>query len=67
MGAISQTASIPILKEYLTDSERSVRETCEIALAKIEWDNSLEGKTYLEKKLEEETPYVHITSIPFWY
>lgn len=67
MGAISQTASIPILKEYLTDSERSVRETCEIALAKIEWDNSFEGKTYLEKKLEEETPYVHITSIPFWY
>ncbi|KAF8172045.1 armadillo-type protein [Mycena galopus ATCC 62051] len=46
MGAISTSASLPILREYLTDSNRSVRETCEIAIAKIEWDNSDEGKRH---------------------
>ncbi|KAG9315811.1 deoxyhypusine hydroxylase [Chiua virens] len=47
IGAISSMTSIPILREYLSDPNRSVRETCEIALAKIEWDNSEEGKNYL--------------------
>ncbi|TFY69898.1 hypothetical protein EVJ58_g132 [Rhodofomes roseus] len=46
MGAISAPSSIPVLKQYLNDSNRSVRETCEIALAKIEWDNSEEGKKH---------------------
>ncbi|EPS93382.1 hypothetical protein FOMPIDRAFT_1026567 [Fomitopsis schrenkii] len=46
MGAISAPSSIPFLKRYLNDSNRSVRETCEIALAKIEWDNSEEGKKH---------------------
>ncbi|KAF9533222.1 armadillo-type protein [Crepidotus variabilis] len=44
MGAISDPSSVSILREYLTDSNRSVRETCEIAIAKIEWDNSEESK-----------------------
>ena len=46
MGAISSESSIQILKRYLNDPNRTVRETCEIALAKIEWDNSPEGKVY---------------------
>ncbi|PPQ63618.1 hypothetical protein CVT24_004371 [Panaeolus cyanescens] len=46
MGAISDPSSLPILKEYLNDENRSVRETCEIAIAKIEWDNSEEGKKH---------------------
>jgi deoxyhypusine monooxygenase len=46
MGAISSESSKPVLKQYLNDPNRSVRETCEIALAKIEWDNSLEGRTH---------------------
>jgi len=46
MGAISSESSIPVLKQYLNDPNRSVRETCEIALAKIEWDNSPEGKSH---------------------
>ena len=46
MGAISSESSIQILKRYLNDPNRSVRETCEIALAKIEWDNSPEGKAH---------------------
>ncbi|KAF9221655.1 ARM repeat-containing protein [Gyrodon lividus] len=50
MGAISSTTSLPILREYLTDPNRSVRETCEIALAKIDWDNSEEGKRHAKAK-----------------
>jgi deoxyhypusine monooxygenase len=60
MGAISTTTSLPILKEFLTDSNRSVRETCEIALAKIEWDNSPEGQKYASAlSSTNDTPYVH--------
>ena len=58
MGAISDPSSVPILKEYLTDPERSVRETCEIAVAKIEWDNSEEGKKHHASLEESSVPYV---------
>ena len=44
MGAISSPSSIPILEKYLTDPQRTVRETCEIAIDKIKWDSSEEGK-----------------------
>ena len=53
MGAISSVHSIPILKEFLNDERREVRETCEIALAKVEWDNSEEGKAEKAKSQEE--------------
>ncbi|KAI0769893.1 ARM repeat-containing protein [Fomes fomentarius] len=46
LGAISDPSSKDVLKRYLNDSERSVRETCEIALAKIEWDHSEEGRKH---------------------
>jgi deoxyhypusine monooxygenase len=48
MGAISASSSIPILQNYLTDPDRTVRETCEIAIAKIQWDNSEEGRQQAE-------------------
>lgn len=44
MGAISDPSSLPILRQYLTHTDRALRETAEIAVAKIEWDNSEEGK-----------------------
>ena len=53
MGAISSVQSMPILKEFLNDERREVRETCEIALAKVEWDNSVEGKAEKAKSQEE--------------
>ena len=59
LGAISAESALPILREYLNDEERAVRETCEIAIDKIIWDHSEEGKTYhakLEKDKEEEVP-----------
>lgn len=63
MGAISSSASLPILQEYLTDSNRSVRETCEIAIAKIEWDNSDEGKRHTEGLSDSTIPYVLSTHL----
>ncbi|OSD07505.1 ARM repeat-containing protein [Trametes coccinea BRFM310] len=48
LGAISSLSSTEILKKYLNDPEQCVRETCEIALAKIEWDNSEEGRKHRE-------------------
>ena len=56
MGAISDATSIPILKEFLADSERTVRETCEIAIAKIEWDNSEEGQKNILNANESTIP-----------
>lgn len=58
MGAISHPSSLTILKEYLADPERSVRETCEIAVSKIEWDNSEEGKKHHASLNESSVPYV---------
>jgi deoxyhypusine monooxygenase len=66
MGAISDPSSVPILQEYLTDPERTVRETCEIAMAKIEWDNTEEGKRHYANLNEPTFPYVssHFYSSP---
>ena len=58
MGAISSVQSIPTLKEFLNDQRQEVRETCEIALAKVEWDNSEEGKAETTKS-QGETPLVY--------
>ena len=55
MGAISSESSIQILERYLDDPNRAVRETCEIALAKIEWDNSPEGKNHRSAPTPEDT------------
>lgn len=44
MGAISDPSSLVVLRKYLTHPERAIRETAEIAVAKIEWDNSEQGK-----------------------
>ena len=56
MGAISSPEAIPILKAGLTDTDRSVRETCQIALAKIDWDNSEEGRKYRREEENDEQP-----------
>ena len=56
MGAISSIDSLPILREFRSDSERVVRETCEIAIAKIEWDTSEQGLKYSAKTTVEHIP-----------
>ncbi|KAJ9102839.1 hypothetical protein QFC19_004567 [Naganishia cerealis] len=42
LGALSSLQSLDLLKRYLGDDSRSVRETCQIAVAKIEWDHFTE-------------------------
>ncbi|KAF5382513.1 hypothetical protein D9615_002915 [Tricholomella constricta] len=64
MGAISTTSSVPLLKEFLTDPERSVRETCEIAIAKIEWDNSEEGRKHWRSLKKEDTAQLYTSIDP---
>ncbi|KAJ3509529.1 hypothetical protein NLJ89_g5182 [Agrocybe chaxingu] len=64
MGAISHPSSVPILKEFLADPERSVRETCEIAIAKVEWDNSEEGKRHRSSKDDDVPAYTSIDPAP---
>ncbi|KAF8635915.1 hypothetical protein AX15_000092 [Amanita polypyramis BW_CC] len=53
MGAISALDSIPALKEFLSDSERTVRETCEIAVARIDWEGSEEGRRHCSETSSE--------------
>ncbi|KAJ8595252.1 ARM repeat-containing protein [Rhizopogon salebrosus TDB-379] len=65
MGAISSADSTAILTKYLTDSNRSVRETCEIALAKIQWDNSEEGRQHVvSRECSDQTTYTSIDPAP---
>ncbi|KAG6837193.1 deoxyhypusine hydroxylase [Arthromyces matolae] len=66
MGAISAERSIPLLKEFANDADRSVRETCEIALAKITWDHSEEGQKHWNSlKTDDATPlYTSIDPAP---
>ena len=61
MGAISKEESLPILKEFLHDPYREVRETCEIALAKVQWDNTEDGRRAREEReRERETSRVSV-------
>lgn len=67
LGAISAESALPILREYINDPERAVRETCEIAIEKIEWDHSEEGKAYhykLEQNKEEDVPITYTSIDP---
>lgn len=58
IGAISNPESVEFLRRYLKDEFVEVRETCEIAIEKIEWDNSPEGIEEARKVKEEGSVYV---------
>ncbi|MBW0477754.1 hypothetical protein O181_017469 [Austropuccinia psidii MF-1] len=45
MGAIGDLTSLPVLKEFLQDPEAAVRETCELAIAKIQQNDGAESRT----------------------
>ncbi|KIM89134.1 hypothetical protein PILCRDRAFT_813042 [Piloderma croceum F 1598] len=64
LGAISSPSSIPVLSKYLSDSERTVRETCEIAIAKIKWDNSDEGKSSHSTSVDSKTTSLYTSIDP---
>ncbi|ORX35614.1 armadillo-type protein [Kockovaella imperatae] len=44
LGALSSESSLPLLRKYLDDPNREVRETCEVAIGKIQFDHGAEGK-----------------------
>ncbi|GAA5852684.1 hypothetical protein JCM9279_004953 [Rhodotorula babjevae] len=44
MGAIGCDEALPVLRKYLEHPNPAIRETCEIALDKVVFDNSPEGK-----------------------
>lgn len=44
MGAILPPKLIPVLQQHLLNPQRAVRDMCEIAFAKIEWDNNKEDE-----------------------
>lgn len=52
LGALGDLGSLDILKRLRDTKEEAevVRETCEIAVARIEWENSEAGKTEQLKK-----------------
>ncbi len=49
LGALSSESSLSLLRRYLGDESREVRETCEVAIGKIEWDHSDEGRRRAKK------------------
>jgi hypothetical protein len=52
LGALSAESSLPLLRKYMdqqNEASREVRETCEIAVGKIEFDHSEEGKARKQK------------------
>ncbi|KZV63486.1 deoxyhypusine hydroxylase [Peniophora sp. CONT] len=64
MGAISSETSLPILKKYASDPERAVRETCEIALDRIKWANSDEGRAAAALTTQDLQTYTSIDPAP---
>ncbi|KAL9940484.1 hypothetical protein V8E36_001189, partial [Tilletia maclaganii] len=44
LGAISSVESLEVLEEYVHDENVSVRETCELAIEKLKYDQSDEAK-----------------------
>ena len=52
LGALSDSSALPILEKYLKDPEQVVRETCELAVAKIQHEMRVkEGKESPESSI----------------
>lgn len=45
LGALGSNDSLPLLKKYLDDPLEVIRQTCELAIARIEWEASEASKT----------------------
>jgi deoxyhypusine monooxygenase len=44
LGALGQNSSMPLLEKYLHDESQVIRETCELAIARLKWQNSPSAK-----------------------
>ncbi|RPA82559.1 deoxyhypusine hydroxylase [Ascobolus immersus RN42] len=45
LGAVGLTQSLPVLEKYLSDPSEYVRQTCELAIDRIKWENSEKAKS----------------------
>ena len=63
-------SSFSILEKYLdeSDTNRSVRETCEIVIVKVEWDHSEEGQRHLTSTTTESQSiaFLSFCALPHW-
>ncbi|CAK9796757.1 Deoxyhypusine hydroxylase [Anthophora quadrimaculata] len=59
LGAIGDSSVIPILKEYSKDCISEVAETCQLALCRLEWLQSNNNSTNLQK-----SPYMSVDPAP---
>ncbi|KAI8868184.1 ARM repeat-containing protein [Ramicandelaber brevisporus] len=70
LGAIAQPESLSILEKYLKDGDKSVRETCEIAIDKIRFDQAKKTGTAPAQQNGEEGPssvYASVDPAPAGY
>jgi len=44
LGALGQISSLPLLEKYLNDESQVIRETCELAVARLKWQSSPSAK-----------------------
>ncbi|KAI8803973.1 armadillo-type protein [Cladochytrium replicatum] len=51
LGAIADKKALPVLERYSSDPERVVRETCELAIRKIQFENSTDAVIPQENSL----------------
>lgn len=47
LGALSHSPSLPLLRQFLSDPEEVVAQTCELAISRIEWEASEIGRAEL--------------------
>lgn len=40
LGALGSTGSLPLLEKHLQDDSQVIRETCELAVARLKWQTS---------------------------
>ncbi|THG98821.1 hypothetical protein EW026_g3449 [Hermanssonia centrifuga] len=64
MGAIGSLSSVPVLQQYVDDPERVVRETCDIAIDRIQWAHSEEGQKHRAQSQEGDQLYTSVDPAP---
>ena len=50
LGAFGQTNSLPLLEKYLHDDSQVIRETCDLAIARIKWSHSKASREEILQK-----------------
>jgi deoxyhypusine monooxygenase len=57
LGALGQSSSLPLLEKYLHDPSQVIRETCELAVARIKWSYSKASREeILQQRCNTSTP-----------